>query len=38
MKVAGTRGGMFAPMNPLVGGITMLPFAIIGGEGERASG
>jgi hypothetical protein len=38
MKVAGTRGGIPAPMNPVVGGITIWPFGINWGVGERASG
>ena len=38
MKVAGTRGGMPAPMNPVGGGITIRPFGISVGCGERASG
>lgn len=38
MKVFGTRGGMFAPMNPTGGGITIEPFGIMVGCGERASG
>ena len=38
MNVAGTRGGMPAPMNPVGGGITIRPFGIIVGCGERASG
>ena len=38
MKVLGTRGGMPAPMNPTGGGITIGPFGIRVGCGERASG
>lgn len=38
MKVLGTRGGIPAPMNPVGGGITIRPFGIIVGCGERASG
>ena len=38
MKVLGTRGGMFAPMNPTGGGITIEPFGIMVGWAERASG
>jgi hypothetical protein len=38
MKVAGTRGGIPAPMNPAVGGMMICPFSIMGVAGVRASG
>ena len=38
MKVSGTRGGIPAPMNPVGGGVTIKPFGISVGCGERASG